>query len=218
MSYSETSVNSQGRFWTKLGQRLPLNKTSWLGIAAVLTVAAAVFLTWMLAAGPWSGGGDSFEPTRSTIEPTRSEAGFDGDAFQSATVAPGGFGGDSTMAVTVTDEAFKGGPRSGRAEEPAFPAPSPASSMLTNAAGQRQIISQGSMSVEVPDVSTAAARVRAIAEAVGGFVEQLSSNGVGEFQQSTLTVFGCPKTNSFRCSSRSRPWARCRTRTPVAKT
>ena len=184
MSYSETSVNSQGRFWTKLGQRLPLNKTSWLGIAAVLTVAAAVFLTWMLAAGPWSGGGDSF----STIEPTRSEAGFDGDAFQSATVAPGGFGGDSTMAVTVTDEAFKGGPRSGRAEEPAFPAPSPASSMLTNAAGQRQIISQGSMSVEVPDVSTAAARVRAIAEAVGGFVEQLSSNGVGEFQQSTLTV------------------------------
>ena len=44
------------------------------------------------------------------------------------------------------------------------------------------------MSVQVADVSTAAARVRAIAEGVGGFVEQLSSNGVGEFQQSTLTV------------------------------
>jgi ribosome maturation protein Sdo1 len=62
------------------------------------------------------------------------------------------------------------------------------SAEVANSIGTRQIISQGSMSVEVTDVPSAATRVRAIAEGVGGFVEQLSSHGVGEFQKSTITV------------------------------
>jgi len=147
-------------------------------------VAAAVFFTWMIAAGPWAGAGDSFSKT----ETSRSESGLDGNAIPSGATVPAGVAGGSAFTVTVTDETLKGGQRFARAEGPAFPTPAPASLMATNAAGQRQIISQGSMSVEVPDVSFAAARVRAIAEGVGGFVEQLSSNGVGEFQQSTLTV------------------------------
>ena len=177
MSYSETSAVSQGRFWPNLGQRLPLNKASRLGLAVVSIVAAAVFLTWMLAAGPWQGGVDSV----STVETSRSTAASDGIAPPFGAPAPGGFSGGREFSVTVTNETVKGGPRLGRAEEQA-------SLMVTDAPGQRQIISQGSMSVEVPDVSFAAARVRAIAESVGGFVEQLSSNGVGEFRQSTLTV------------------------------
>jgi hypothetical protein len=53
---------------------------------------------------------------------------------------------------------------------------------------QRQVISQGSLSVEVEDVPSAAENVRLIAEGVGGFVEQLSSQGVDELQRSTITV------------------------------
>ena len=171
MSYSESSTIPQGRFWSNLGPRLLFSKTSWLGIAAVTIVAAAVFLTWMLAAGPWAGSGDSL----SMNESSRSGSGFDGEAIPAGVPAPGGFAGDSTLAVTVTDEAFKGGRSPALAEEPAFPASGPGSEMVTSASGQRQIISQGSMSVQVPDVSFAAARVRAIAEGVGGFVEQLST-------------------------------------------
>ena len=184
MSYSESSDDARGRFWPSFGPKLPLSKTSWLGITAALVVAAAVFLAWMLWAGPWADGGDSF----STTESTRSEAGLGGGAFAFATpapaptAAPGGFRGDDAFAVT--GEAVKDGQRSGAA----VPASGPPIPVVTNGLVQRQIISQGSMSVQVADVPTAAARVRAIAEGVGGFVEQLSSNGVGEFQQSTITV------------------------------
>ena len=53
---------------------------------------------------------------------------------------------------------------------------------------QRQIISQGSVSLDVEDVPSATVQVRSIAESVGGFVEQLSSQGVEERQQSTMTI------------------------------
>ena len=192
MSYSATSPISRGRFWPGLGPKLPLNKISLLGIAAVFAVAFAVFLTWMFAAGPWAGGGDSF----STIEPGLFGEGFDDGLVRSMAPAPaadmGGFGGDSQMSVTVTNDAFKGSPELGYAraavEEPALQTTGGTSLDVAAAMGLRQVISQGSMSVEVPDVPTAAARVRAIAEGAGGFVEQLSSHGVDEFQEFTLTV------------------------------
>ena len=150
----------------------------------MLIVSAAAILTWMLAAGPWAGAGDSFPPAEST----RSESGFDGDAFPPVVPGPGGLIGDRTRAVTVTEESLKDVVGFGRPEEPAFAASASANPTVAIAADGRQVISQGSMSVEVPDVPAAAARVRVIAEGVGGFVEQLSSNGVGEFQQSTITV------------------------------
>ena len=53
---------------------------------------------------------------------------------------------------------------------------------------QRQVISQGSVSLDVEDVPSAAVQVRTIAESVGGFVEQLTSTGVEERQQSTITI------------------------------
>ena len=184
MSYSETSAIPQGRFWPSLGRRLPLNKTSWLAIATVTIVAAAVFFTWMLAAGPWSGADDS----HSNSAASRSDAALEESTLQSKSAPAGGFGDDSTMTVTVTDGGFESESRPGLAAPSASQPPEPSGAMVANGAGERQIISQGSMSVEVGDVSFAAARVRAIAEGVGGFVEQLSSNGVGEVRQSALTV------------------------------
>ncbi len=53
---------------------------------------------------------------------------------------------------------------------------------------QRQVISQGSVSLDVEDVPSATVQVRLIAESAGGFVEQLSSQGVEERQQSTMTI------------------------------
>ncbi|MCH8894187.1 MAG: DUF4349 domain-containing protein, partial [Chloroflexi bacterium] len=53
---------------------------------------------------------------------------------------------------------------------------------------QRQVISQGSLSIDVEDVPFAATQVRLIAESVGGFVEQLTSQGVEERQQSIMTI------------------------------
>ena len=53
---------------------------------------------------------------------------------------------------------------------------------------QRQVVSQASVSMEVDEVPDAVAQVRAIAESLGGFVEQLSSSGGPEHQQSTMTI------------------------------
>jgi len=132
-----------------------------------------------------AGDGDSFS--------SRSSGGFDGQAAVAPAPEgfPGEFGSGSSMGVTITNDST---------EEYEFSkgAPAPAAGQATSSggatpsiaagAGDRQVISQGSMSVEVLDVPAAAARVRAIAEGVGGFVEQLSSFGDDEFQQSTLTV------------------------------
>lgn len=52
----------------------------------------------------------------------------------------------------------------------------------------RQIISQGSLSVEVEDVAGAVAQVRTIAETRGGFVSQLATSGTPGRQRSDLTV------------------------------
>ena len=186
MSYTATSTSSKGRFWPKMGPRLPLNKNILLGIAAFLTVAAVVVLTWMFTAGPLADGDGRF----STVESSSPEAGFGGNAVPSMAPAPAASGG--ALSVTVTKDSADNAAaarfaRSGL-EEPAFASSSAASSGVINVLGQQQVISQGSLSVQVANVPTAAARVRAIAESVGGFVEQLSSNGVGEVQQATLTI------------------------------
>jgi len=95
------------------------------------------------------------------------------------------------MGVTITNDAAqefeftKGAPAPMAIQAESSGGGTPA---LAGAQGDRQVISQGSMSVEVLDVPAASAQVRAIAEGVGGFVEQLSSFGDDEFQQSTLTV------------------------------
>jgi hypothetical protein len=138
----------------------------------------------MLAAGPWSGEDSSFA--------TRSSGESGGDAMAAISPAPASAPGmfvGGTMALTITNDSadsfrsFKG-----VSGAPTFETSDGASPSVINAAGDRQIISQGSMSVHVQDASATSARVRAIAEGAGGFVEQLSSYGVDEFKETTMSV------------------------------
>lgn len=55
-------------------------------------------------------------------------------------------------------------------------------------ASQRRTISRASVSVEVEEVQLAVERVNAIADAYGGYVEQLSSSGSGPAMRADLTV------------------------------
>ena len=53
---------------------------------------------------------------------------------------------------------------------------------------QRDVISTASMSIEVDVVPEAAASVRMIADANGGFIENLSTSGVGSQQSASITL------------------------------
>ena len=82
---------------------------------------------------------------------------------------------------------------------------------------QRQVVSQASVSMEVDEVPDAVAQVRAIAESLGGFVEQLSSSGGPEHQQSTMTI-RVPQAEFFTALELSSPWARSVVRTLAPRT
>lgn len=179
MSTSVDAPILQKQSWLIPGRWLPRITFAFWGIAAVTAVAIAVFVSLMVTVGPWSGSNSRL----SLIESSDSAVGSDGVIAPSGVPSPGGFGGDSGFSAS---DSFKGGQNSVPAAAPTFESsgmPNPLDGF-----GDRQIISQGSMSVEVENVASAAAQVRAIAEGVGGFVEALSSNGVREFQQSTMTV------------------------------
>ena len=53
---------------------------------------------------------------------------------------------------------------------------------------QRKVISSASVSIKVPVVEEVVVQIRAIAEGMGGFVEQLSSAGTAGRQQASLTI------------------------------
>ena len=53
---------------------------------------------------------------------------------------------------------------------------------------QRQVISSATVSIKVNVVEDAVPRIRAIAEGMGGFVEQLSSSGAAGRQQASMTI------------------------------
>ena len=169
---------------TGLAAIRPSGKQAFLGTTVILAVAVAVFLTWLLA---WSG-----DDSSSSARSAPFGGGLDGGSTAASPPAPAGapdsfFGGNS-LSVTVSDEAIGKGSYGKTFAGEAAAQTARSGSGGVDSIGGRQVISQGSMSVEVTDVSTASAQVRAIAELAGGFVEQLSSYGVGEFQQSTLTV------------------------------
>jgi hypothetical protein len=53
---------------------------------------------------------------------------------------------------------------------------------------ERQVIATGAITVEVTDVAPAIPQVRAVAEGLGGFVEQLASYGDADRQQASITI------------------------------
>lgn len=98
----------------------------------------------------------------------------------------GGFENNSKL--TLTSDGAIGGP--------AFPSSMPDGTSSREAyvtigsleTAQRKIISVASVSLEVEAVQEAVVSVRSIAESLGGFVDQLSSSGVGESQQATIAI------------------------------
>ncbi|MEE9285364.1 MAG: DUF4349 domain-containing protein, partial [Dehalococcoidia bacterium] len=76
------------------------------------------------------------------------------------------------------------------------PAPRAAAAFTTPASAdvfqllqvERKVISTANLSLEVPDVESAIAQVRAVAESLGGFVQQLSSSGGPDAQRATVTI------------------------------
>ena len=70
---------------------------------------------------------------------------------------------------------------------PAFRAEGQPAALMELETAQRKVISMASISVEVEDVPLAVNQVRAVAEGLGGFVEQLSSTG-GDEPRASLTV------------------------------
>ncbi|MSQ06741.1 MAG: DUF4349 domain-containing protein [Dehalococcoidia bacterium] len=113
---------------------------------------------------------------------------------------------DSTGNTFTGGDGFRGpaAPAGIAAMPPSFATPAPASRALLSKEQappsdfgsapsqldiiQRQVISQASLSIEVTVVPAATSQVRAIAEGLGGFVEQLSSSGGAKQQQASITV------------------------------
>ena len=69
---------------------------------------------------------------------------------------------------------------------------------------ERKVITTGSIALEVEDVESAITDVLAIAEGLGGFVEQLSSSGEGDRQRATMTI-RVPQDQFFSALERIEP-------------
>jgi len=92
-----------------------------------------------------------------------------------ATMQRGAFGMDPSPFAQATPAPAAAAPVSGGGDN-------------TLQLAQRRVISTASISIEVEEVQVASAAVRAIAESLGGFVEQLSSSGRADSQQANITI------------------------------
>ena len=104
-------------------------------------------------------------------ENTLADRGVRGPA--GAAGAPGAAGAAADGSLAFEDAAAVAGP---------VPMPAPTSKAELDSAAlvfdaERQVISQASLDVEVTDVSGAIARLRALIESFGGFIEQVSTSG-----------------------------------------
>ena len=191
--------------WERVRSRLgtPVRESGffgWLGrwlrpvpafaVAGVLVVAVGA--TALLVAAPLARGTlDSFaagsDPTPTPVPP-----GFDGPAGASGAAAESDrrFG-----RITIATDTPSPRP-------PAAPTPTPAplgafesaslstvgDSVTVQFLNDREVASAGSLSIEVASVRVAMAELRAIAESLGGFVEQLTTSGGPEPAQGTATI------------------------------
>ena len=167
--------------------KITRNRWFWLAAVPVAALAVAVMIVIMATLG--GSQGSARETVTSSPEP-----GFSGEIEMS------GFGGDGAMSsmsgISVTDTADQSITTKFFSQAASAPAATAAPSFRDEDVGpgsilafaERQIISQGSLFVEVEDVSQAVAQVRVIAESTGGFVEQLSSSGVDDGRHATLTL------------------------------
>ena len=128
---------------------------------------AAAITVVLLACGSASSSNGSGEFSSSAVNQD-SALGLEGAAASFATAAPAATSAPAAVASRI-------------------PAPrgAPGSALQT---AQRKIISSASVSLEVEVVEDAIDQVRAIAEGVGGFIEQLSSSGEPGHERANITV------------------------------
>ena len=143
-------------------------------IAATLVLLITVSGTWLFTAAPWESSSSPAGLAGQTSTPAPAATAAPSRSLSAITNGDG----DSFFFATEEDAAAVPGP-------PGLPGPAAAGALDT---AQRQVISQASLSVEVEEVEAAVNQVRAIAESLGGFVEQLSSSGGPERQQSFMTI------------------------------
>ncbi len=160
-----------------------------------LTIAVIVVTLLLVAAAP-AVAALALTPWQRNVSFSQGAVGPKGDAG-----AKGSPGRDETLSkLSTADDAlapYEFGVRStaggffttGAVPAPAAPSPTPSFRAVTNLeAAQRQIIAQANVSLEVTAVQSAVGQVQAIAQSLGGYVEQLTSSGVEENQYATITL------------------------------
>ena len=180
--------------WQWLTLWAPERRKYWLilfGAAALAAVAAVVLVVTLGGSGRPDEGAD--------------ESGSSNRFAPAATVVPGDHS-QALTSMTSQSAGADGGLFKIEGREPvsapaALAASQPGETGSYLATTRRQVISQATLSVEVAQVSSAVDQVRAIAESLGGFVEQLSSSGVAQEQHSTLTI-RVPQTEFFNAFDR----------------
>lgn len=148
-----------------------------------LIIAMAVLVSGCGRAGQPAVPTDSSGPDRSSVASGGQESsGKDGPPS-------GASGGGAAAAMPMPAPMATQAPRAAdlKALAPNTPGGSHAATPLLQAA-DRMVISTGSISLEVAFVQPAIGQIRAIAEGLGGFVEQLSSSGNAERQNANITV------------------------------
>ncbi|MCS7207566.1 MAG: DUF4349 domain-containing protein [Dehalococcoidia bacterium] len=143
-------------------------RLGWLApaVAGVVLVVVGASLAWLVLSAPWREG----VPATPSALPA--------DVGGMKPLPPGAILPEvATPAPALAPE------RKGAEGVPSSPAPT---GVLETA--QRQVILTASMSLEVSSVERAVAEARAIAEGLGGFVQQLSLTGGKDNPQATLTL------------------------------
>ena len=173
---------ADGRAWR--GGRLRLAA---MGAAAAVVLAVGGVGTAQLAAGMFSGNDEAavtagWELTSIQTDDDSAETlGARGARDPAGPAGPAGAAGAAGSAGAAADGSleFKTSVEASEASFAAKPAPeeSASDSVALVFDSERQVISRASLDVEVTDVSAAIARLRALIESVGGFIEEVSTSG-----------------------------------------
>ena len=157
--------------------------------AATLVLLITVSGAWLFTTAPWESSGPGVPTRGARPEPAAMPTAAPGAAATpvrqlSATTTDDA--GSFSIAFGAGEDGAPGLPGlPGQPGPPGLPGPTTDGALDT---AQRLVISQASLSIEVEDVEVAVNQVRATAESLGGFVEQLSSTGGPERQQSFMAM------------------------------
>ncbi len=136
------------------------------GAAAAVVLVMGGAGTALLATGLTSGTDN--EPRLARVDAPEGHWGPSGEDASIAFAAEPGLSADNTETPR---------PEPASEDTKTLVAIQPSSGELQGLAGERQIISQASLDLEVNDVNAAAIQLRGLAESFGGFIEHISTSG-----------------------------------------